>query len=304
MADTFDAMARSLRLFVPQLPYTLARQIIRDRYRRILERRTWSGLRGEGEFILNVQKVAGTVAVTRSSLTVTGTGAGFASTDVGRQFKLGAGSAIYTIATVNVGGQTLTLDRVYSGDNATAQAYTIFDGYITAPADFKSFIAVIDHTMGWRLRTWITQDELNAWDPQRTFFGQPYVVADRRYNAGVPSFEAWPYTTTNRALHYLYFQLGSDLAQDDDVPIYPIRSDAIVSGAMADVCRWPGTAQQPNLLFGKMDIYRSYELECEDKLVEIERADENVYLTWLATTDFASLPYAPLLSTNYAFSHA
>lgn len=307
-ADNFDSMVRSLRLYVPQLPYTLCQQFVRDRYRRVLERRDWSGLRGEFEFILNPSKTTGTVTVTLNNATVTGAGTAFAATDIGRQFKLGSGSSIYSILAVNVGGQTLTLDRAYSLQNAAAQSYTIFDGYVNAPTDFKTWMTVVDRLMGWRLHLWITQDELNAWDPQRTFFGNPYVMADRRYftdlnNNVTFQFEAWPYNTGQRALHCYYYKLGADLVQDTDTPIYPIRSDALVSGALADVARWPGTPERPNPYFGKMDLYRSYEGEFEDKFIEIERADENIYMTWINTQSWASAPFAPF-SSNYMFNHA
>jgi hypothetical protein len=306
-ADNFDSMVRSLRLYVPHLPYTLCQQFIRDRYRRVLERRHWSGLRGEFEFILNPVKNTGTVSATLNGLTITGAGTAFASTDVGRQFKLGQGS-IYSIAAVDVGAQTLTLDRVYSLATATAQTFTIFDGYVNAPQDFKTWMAATDRLMGWRLRLWITQEELNAWDPQRTFFGNPYVLADRRFFTdanGVSQFqfEAWPYNSAQRAIHVYYYKLGADLVQDTDTPIYPIRSDALVSGALADVARWPGTIERPNPYFGKMDLYKSYEYDYEDKFIEIEKADEEIYMTWINTSDFAALPFAPF-SANYFFSHA
>jgi hypothetical protein len=309
-ADNFDSMVRSLRLYVPQLPYTLCQQIVRDRYRRVLERRDWSGLRGEFEFILNPLKTGAagnTVTATLNSPTIVGAGTAFASTDVGRQFKLGQGS-IYSILAVNVGGQTLTLDRNYSLATIASSVYTIFDGYVNAPSDFKTWMTAVDRLMGWRLRTWITQDELNMWDPQRTFFGNPYVLADRRYFTDINGvttyqFEAWPYNSAQRAIHCFYFKLGSDLIQDTDLPIYPIRSDALVSGALADVARWPGTPERPNPYFGKMALYTSYEAEYEDKFIEIERADENIYMNWLETANFSSLPFAPF-SANYMFSHA
>jgi hypothetical protein len=301
-ANTFDQMARSLRLYVPQLPYTLAQQFIRDRYRRILERRNWSGLRSEGQFLLGASNTTGTVSVTRSSLTVTGASTTFAATDVGRQFKLGQ-SAIFTVVTVNAIAQTMVLDRAWPDASASAQTFILFDGYVTAPADFKSFMYVIDKSQGYRLRHWVTQDELNAWDAQRSNFGQPFAIVDRRYNAGVPQFEAWPYTTSVRSLAFAYYALGDDLVDDTDVPIFPIRSDAIVSGALADVCRWPGTQERVNLYFGKMDIWKSFEFEFEDKLIEIERADETIYLTWLSTQNEFTCPLAPMSSTNYLFSH-
>lgn len=307
-ADNFDSMVRSLRLYVPQLPFTLCQQFIRDRYRRVLRRRDWSGLRGEFEFILNPSKATGTVAAVLQSTTITGTGTAFAATDVGRQFKLGSGSSIYSILSVNVGAQTMVLDRVWSLATTSDQTYTIFDGYVNAPSDFKTWMTVVDRLQGWRLHTWITQDELNSWDPQRTFFGNPYVLADRRYFtnlAGVTTFqfEAWPYNTGQRALHCYYWKDGADLVNDTDTPIWPIPSDAIVSGALADVARWPGTPDRPNPYFGKMELYKSFAWDYEDKFVDVERQDENIYLTWLNTQNWASAPFAPF-SSNYFFNHA
>src|SRR5258708_34653784 len=98
-------MARSLRLYVPQLPYPLAQQFIRDLYRRVLEIRNWSASRGEGEFIVNSANAVGSVTVTRSSASVVGAGTAFAASDVGRQFKGGSGSPVYSITVVDVGGQ-------------------------------------------------------------------------------------------------------------------------------------------------------------------------------------------------------
>lgn len=303
MANTFLEMTRALRLHVPQLDEFLAQQFVRDRYRIILERRDWSGLRAEGEFLLDAAKTTGTVAVTNNSLSVIGTGTAFASTDVGRQFKAGAGSPVYTIATY-VSPTSVTLDRVWGGTTQATATFFIFDGYLTAPADFKRFIVVVDPKTGYRLRHWVSQDELLRVDPQRNFFGTPYALIDRRFNAsGRVQYEAWPYSASQRSLPHFYVKQGEDLVDDDDVPIWPIRSDVIVTGALADVCRWPGTKDNPNLTFGKMDIYESYRKEFEDKLVDLERQDENIYATWLTGQDWASWPWAPW-SANWMQSHA
>lgn len=302
-ANSFLEMVRSLRLYVPTLPIPLAEQFIRDRYRRILERRDWTGLRREGEFLLNDQKTAGTVLITRNSVDVVGTSTAFASTDVGRQFKAGAGSPIYTIAT-QTSATAITLDRVYGGATTAASTYHIFDGYVTAPTDFLRFFYIVDPLQAWRLRHWVTQEEITAWDMQRNYFGQPYVMADRMFTtSGVPQFECWPYNTTDRTLYYLYVRRGTDLTLDADVPIYPIRSDAIVSGALADAVRWPGTPEQENPYFKRPDLWKTYELEYEDKMIEIERRDEDLAITQLGTIDWANYPVAPI-SAAFAQSHA
>lgn len=301
-ANTLLEMSRSLRLYVPQLPAPLAEQFIRDRYRRILERRDWSALRREAEFQFNAEKTDGTISITRGTTALVGTGTTFASTDVGRQFKTGASSPIYTIAAYT-SATSLTLDRAFGGDSATNALYRIFDGYVTAPADFLRFLTVVDPTNGWRIPHWITKEEIDAMDPQRTMFGQPFIVADRMFNTAtppMPTFEVWPFTTTARTLYYTYIKRGADLIQDSDIPIWPLTSDVIVQGALADVARWPGTAETPNPYFARPEYWKSYEAQFNDLMIELERRDEEVYLTMLKQH---SLPLHPI-SAKYIQSHA
>jgi hypothetical protein len=304
--NTFEEMARSLRLYVPQLPFPLAQQFIRDRYRRVLEIRNWAGSRGEGEFIVNQAKTNGTVTLTRGSITVQGVGTAFASPDdVRRQFKGGAGSSIYTITAVDAGLQTLTLDRPYAGDTSTLQSYFVFDGYVSPPTDFLQFLSVTDPRNAWRLQWWITQDELNMWDPQRVFFGTPYALVDRRFDSvtGQPSYELWPFATSNRNYPFYYFKRPADLVQDGDKPIWPIRSDVVVYGALADLCLWPGTPEKPNPLFGpngRLSL-QMFEAKYQDGLIELERRDEDIMMTWLNLQ--AGTPFSPL-SAAFIQSHA
>lgn len=306
-------MSRSLRLYVPDLPITLAEQFIRDRYRRILERRDWSGTRRESQFILNASKHDGSVTVVRGSTTVTGSGTTFASTDVGRQFKAGQGSPVYTITAVDVGLQTLTLNMPCGVSSASGQSYYILDAYVQPPTDFQKFVVVTNPQMGWRLRHWVTSGELGRMDPQRTFFGQPYILADRMFDVATeavnwdrrPQYEAWPYAATDQTLYYIYTAKAPDLINADDTPIYPVRSDAIVSGALADVVRWPGTTQHPNPYYQRPEYWRAYEGEFEDKMIEIERRDEELYLTMLEMWPWNSNDYAPFpFSANFIQSHA
>ena len=305
--NTYLEMVRSLRLWVPQLDEFLAQALIRDRYRRILERCTWSGLRSENEFLIQISKTAGTVSVTNNSKSVVGTGTSFAASDVGRTFKGAVGTPIYLITAVDVGLQTLTLDRVFGSITNATSSYTVFDGYVTMPSDFKQMICIVDPTSGYKLRHWVTQDQLLRWDPQRNFFGLPYALVNRRYNAasGTPGiqYELWPYCSTQRNLPFYYYAQAPDLTNDSDVPIWPIRSDVIVSGALADVTRWPGTKDNPNLMYGKMDIFGSYQAEFEDKLIDLERQDEEIYQTWLAQQEWDTWPFTPL-SANFIQSHS
>lgn len=310
-ANTFIEMTRSLRLYVPQLPITLAEQFIRDRYRRILERRDWSATRRESQFLLEDAKTDGTVGFIRGETSITGTGTSFTSDDVGRQFKCGTGSPVYTITAVDELNQILTLNMPIGVATGAGLSYWILDAFVTPPEDFLRFVVVADPLQGWRLRHWITSGELMSMDPQRTFFGQPYLLADRMFdvataassNAYRPQYEAWPYTTSARTLYYMYIAQVPDLVNPDDQPIYPVRSDAIVAGALADVTRWPGTADQPNPYFTRPEYWKSYEAEFEDKMIEIERRDEDLFMTQLEMYPMLNYTLAPL-SASFIQSHA
>lgn len=311
--NTLLEMSRSLRLYVPQLPITLAEQFIRDRYRRILRRRDWSGLRREAQFILNAAKRDGTVAFTRNTTSIVGTGTTFDANDVGRQFKAGAGSPVYTITAVDVGAQILTLNMPIGVATATAATYWVIDAYVTPPDDFMQFVVISNPQQGWRLQHNVTAGELSLMDPQRTFMGQPYCLADRMFDIATettsatrrPQYEAWPYAATNQTLYYIYLIEGGDLISADDVPIWPIRTDAIVAGALADVARWPGTTENPNPYFNRPEYWKAYETEYEDKMIEIERQDEDVYMTQLEMYPMFGFPLAPYtFSAAYLQSHA
>jgi len=297
MADTFESMYRGLLMHVPDLPPFLAQQFIRNRYRLICERRPWSGLRAESEFLLNDAKSNGTVSVLRGSRSVTGTDTSFASSDIGRQFMAGNRAPVYTIEDVNATTQVLTLDRVFGGDTVPVSQFRVLDAYVTAPADFQYFEVVYDPKMNWRLRHWITQQDIARLDPARTSAGTPWAVVDRRHSTmtGLPQYEIWPYSHAARNYPFYYIKRPADLINDTDTPIYPIRGDILVSGALADCARWPGTPERPNVMFYKaIELSREYEKIFEDKMVDMERQDESTYLTWLADVSWSSWPYAPV----------
>lgn len=303
--DRFDSMYRGLRNWSPNLPIFLAKQMIRDRYRDAAERRQWSSLRAEAEFILNAAKEGGTVAVTRSSATVTGTGTNFQSADVGRQFMVGSRAPVYSISAV-ANTTSMTIDRVY-GDvtNATA-TYRILDAYVTCPADFRHFIVVYDPRQNWRLRHYVTQDDISRLDPARTSAGTPWALIDRRFSTltatlGRATYELWPYTTNERNYPFYYEKEVTDLVDDDDTPDIPIRGDVLVRGALADLVRWPGTRDNPNPMYDPKNT--SWQQEYEVKIAELERTDEDLYMTWLTTNDWASWPLAPL-DSKFLQQHA
>lgn len=302
-------MYRSLRLWAPDLPIFLAKQLIRDRYRRVCERRPWGALRTEAEFILDVAKTDGTVTLTRGSATVTGSGTNFLAGDVGRQFQAGNRAPVYTITGV-ASTTSMTLDRVFGNtDDGAGLSYRILDAYVTCPADFKYFMVVMDPVQNWRLRHFVTQDDIMRLDPARTTAGTPWALVDRRHSTlsatdGQAQYEMWPYSTSERNYPYYYVRQASDLSLDSDIPEIPVRGDVLVRGALADVCRYPGSVERPNPMYDpRGTMAKAWEAEFQDQVAELERQDENTYMTWLSNHDWALWPYAPL-DAAYQQNHA
>lgn len=304
MADTFAAMYRELLLFVPNLPIFLARKLVNERYRQILESRPWSALRAEGTFTVPDAYSTGTVTVTNNSTTVTGSGTVFTAGMIGRQLKVNSRGPCLTITAV-ASATSLTVEMAYPLDTASGQSYTILQAYVTFPTDFKRFMVVYDALRQWRLFFNYTTSELAGMDPARTSVGDPWLLADyRQASTGAPRYELWPHPTVVRGYQYMYIKQGAELVSDTDTPIYPLRGSELVYGALADVCKWPGTRDFPNPLFEKVNLLLpTFEGQFQNAVNTAEREDESIYLNWFQRPEFSNAPYAPL-DAAFAQSHA
>ena len=122
------------------------------------------------------------------------------------------------------------------------------------------------------------------------------------YNAAAPMYELWPYVLTPNAYPYLYDRRFPD-ANDPNwtLPRY-IDGDAMVKGALADVCRWKGTADTPNPAYS-LDVAASYDREYRAILDRMGREDDEVYLQSVRWQ--LSLPYPEIFSmgADWAQSH-
>lgn len=180
MNDTYREIWNRVLLRCPAVSSYLARDWVTNAFRRLGERRRWSWLVKYGQFIAPAVYNTGTVTVTLQSTTVTGVGTTWTQAMVGRQFRIGTATPIYTIAQVN-SATSLDLDSVWGGATTAAVTYQIYQCYFTPPTDFHAFITVWDPAMNWQLWRNIQQQELNTWDAQRSNTGQAYCVASYDY---------------------------------------------------------------------------------------------------------------------------
>jgi hypothetical protein len=289
------------------LPALLAQNMIQEAYRKLVDRRDWSWLRAEGEFLINNSTV-GTATVTYTSPTVTNPSITLPATDAGRQFRIGMAEPVYTIISVNTTANTYTLDRPYGGTSGTAEGFTVGDWYLTLPLGFKSFITVLDPVNNWQLRYFITEEELNAWDAQRSATGTPWAVVSRRLSTYAPTvgqvqYEIWPYPTTQRNYPYYYYLRAGTLTDSTQfLGVLANRADLLVTGGLALAAEWPGLEGRPNPYFNLGLAKMKWE-EFNAEADRLEVLDEETYMTWFEEISWINrMPWAPI-DSKYNQNH-
>jgi len=314
-AETFENVAAKVEAHCPLASNLLARLWVQNANNEIEDRRPWSHLRSESEILISASK-SGTVNVTGNSATVVLGTLAATSADKYRQFRIpgASGPVIYTI--LDVAGGNITLDRVYGGTTAAGVSALVLDAYISMPEDFGRFIGVLDPANNWQLNLWMTEDELNSRDAQRTDTGSPYALVSRRLStanaSGAPliQYELWPYQLTAKNFPYFYIRRPRELA-DGDTFQGPLRqrTDVIMELALAMAAEWPGTVDKKNPYFS-LPLAQAKRAKVFgptpnfDAMLELlEARDEEVYMTWMQTVShLGQIPYAPG-DANWARAH-
>lgn len=306
MTDTVENVWRRVLLHCPIATPFLAKNWVQTTYNRLCGRKPWSFLRGEGQILISAAR-SGTTTATYLDTVVQGVGMTFVAADVGRQYRVTSGPP-YTIISVNVGLNRATLDLPW-GDPTITTTGTVLDAYVTMPYDFDSFIAVLDPSNSWQLRTDITQDELNLYDSKRTSTGTPWVLASRRLSTGIAAqlgriqYELWPYSTVQKRYPYYYYKSSAILADTDNFqgPLRD-RTDVILTGALAEAAKWPGPSAEKKNPYFNLQIAKMLADEFELQANSIETRDEEIYITWLETVNFTRVPFAPF-DANFLRNH-
>ncbi|KKL49116.1 hypothetical protein LCGC14_2318710, partial [marine sediment metagenome] len=306
--DTLDSVSRRVLLRFPAAGYPLAREWVAFAFRQVAERRRWSWLVKENQFLFPDPVTAGTVAVTRNSATITGTGTAVTGAMIGRQFRVGNQTPLYTI-TARASDTSWTIERPWGGSTATGVGYEIFNAYATVPSDFHSFITVVDAKQNWQLHLHRQQVELNSFDPQRANSGNPWWVLFRDYDTvstpPLPRYEIWPHVKQEYVLFFLYEVRATDLWDSGaDLPRY-IRGDVLLEMALAEASRWPGpSAANPNPGYD-LRLHATHLAKVERALNLMELQDDEVWAQDYSR--FTDLPFAPFDSSfmqRHDFSEA
>jgi hypothetical protein len=253
-AQTFGDCWRTVRLYVPAAPTFLVREWVNVSWKRLAKLRHWSFLQGELRLTINAARALSPVTVTRGSATVSSAGL-FLAGDAGRQFRT-TSTPIYTVQTVT-NANSLQLDAPYGETSSAVAAASIFDGYMTMPADFESFRHVADPYNSRRIGFWYTPEQIRFYDPTWSFSdASPRALVARGGGStytptlGAVQYAFWPWPTTDRSYPALYNKQAARI--DDTTIFHGVLADAaevIIDGALAEAALWPGTADQKNPYF-------------------------------------------------------
>lgn len=302
---TFGDVVRSVRLRAPSVPYLLAEDFVRESFQKAWDYRSsgWSTARRESKFSVSTQKT-GTASVTNGSANISGVSLILADTDVGRQFRIGDNQPVYSISSVSALNNTAILDESYEGTTAAAGDARILDAYVTMPSDFSKIIAIIDPQNFWQLRHWITDEELNVWDPQRSSTTTPWALVSRRESTltatlGRRQYELWPYATDANEYWMFYYTRPPTLATDTALPgLFSDRGDVLRRGALAECASWPGTEERRNPYFNNA-LARKLREEFILELSRLEVIDEDIYPTWWETVSWVDRDTFSPLDSRY-----
>ena len=278
MPWTFEQAWRRVLLYVPALPTFLARDFVQQAYGRASEMRPWAWLRKD---LLLTTLASRTIAitVTNGSLAIT-SAALFVASDAGRQLKVGA-LPIYTIDTVTDASNAVLLET-YAGASGAVDV-TIFDAYLTMPADFGRFLTIVDPSNRRQIPFWLSDEYLNAIDPHRTHSGDPARalvskgLSRRAATLGQVQYEWWPQPSAARTYPARYFTRPQTLADADTFKgVLAERGDVLITGALAEAARWPGTTERPNAYFN-LQNHRMLVEQFRADLLSLELRDDDVF---------------------------
>lgn len=295
---TLQEMTREIHLYSSEVcPILLAQRWVRNRYRKICERTLWSFKLGRGTFGTPTAYSTGTVTMTNASATVAGSGTTFTSSMVGRQLKVSG--FVFTI-TAYASATSVIVDQSWLGATTASLTYTICQAYITpTDTDFHAFYSVVDPVHSWKLHLGFNSSELDRIDARRNSTGTPYVIANGVYNnSQKATFELWPHPSSQSQYQYTYEKRLADLSSATDTPPAIIRSDVLVTGALADLARWPGTSDVKNPMFDAslgLTQWRVREQEFEAEVQKLIVEDQSIMMQDLS--DGSGFRMAPIDAT-------
>jgi hypothetical protein len=269
-------MLREVMSWNPNVDSEVALRFINNRMRQIIDRRSWYATKIRG--VANVPNViiGGTCTVTYNSPTVLGIGTNWTVDLVGLQFRQTFTQPYQTIVKVDPVHQVLTLDTPYPGPTYTG-AYYIMQVYLTFGNNVKRLLWAVNQLFGWPMDIGVKVEVLNSRDAWRAAMGWATTLATRPPTPdGQFQVEAWPSPYALQTFPFEAYTEPPNLVLDTDAPQAWIRSDVLVTGAIADALMYRPKQNTYYDVGSAMQVAAGKAAQFEKDLEQMEYADEGL----------------------------
>lgn len=250
-----------------------AGRFINNRYRAIIDRRKWYGTKVRGNASVPNVYSTGTATMVNGSNAVTGIGTAWTSSLVGLQFRNGFTNPYQTIVQV-VSPTSLVLDTPFPGLGGTF-GYQILEVYLTFGANIKRLEWAVNQLFGWPMEVNVPVEVINARDTWRQNLGWATTFATRPPTPdGQYQVEVWPAPYSIQVFPFEAYTQPADMALDSDSPVAWIRSDLLVTGAIADALLF---RPKKNEFYDQqiaVAVARDKKMQFEADALAMENADE------------------------------
>lgn len=225
----------------PNVDPMTAGRWINNYYRKVMDMRSWYGLKIKGQVSVRKNVNSGQVVTTYGNPFVTGVGTTWDPSLVGLQFRSGFTYNYQTITNV-IDATHLQLDTPFAGAVGTnTTGYMIVDSYIDFGMNIKRMLWAVNQQQGWPMKVNTPQETINAWDVWRISLGWSRFLSLKAPSpAGGALWECWPTPFSNQVFPFEAYQQPPDLVNDDDAMVAWIPADLIVTRAVADALVYRG----------------------------------------------------------------
>ena len=296
----FREMINEICQWNPNVDPMIAGRWVNNYIRKIVDMRTWYGLKLRG--VINIPQIyqQGTVTTTNGSNIVQGIGTAWTTSFIGTQFRPGFSFPWSTINNVDVANQRLTLDTQYGGQTMTG-GYQIQQVYTTLGANIKYLLWALNQQQGWPMEVNVPVQTINTWDPWRQSLGWSTIFATRPPTPdGQFQIEMWPTPYSTQVFPFEAYMQPPDLVKDADTPPPFIRSDVIVGRAIADAKLFGGRGDKyydPNVAMAKIREFN----EAIEQMSNADNMLDQQDVTWMYGFEHGRVGFGP--GSFYAQTH-
>ncbi len=235
----FRSMIQEVTQWNPNVDPMVAGRWLNNYYRNIIDRRSWYALKLRGQISVPNTYNQGIALFTYQSPIVIGTGTNWTQAMVGQQIRTGFTYPLQTIVKV-IDATHLQLDMPFGGNTQSA-GYNIFTAYVVMGGNIKRFLWAVNQQQGWPMNVNVPVESINFWDVWRISIGWSTHFAVRPPTPdGQYQIEIWPLAYQNQVFPFEAYQQPVDMTLDTDTPLAWIRSDILVSRAIADAMMFGG----------------------------------------------------------------